>query len=142
MRRLRKGARRLLHMSVVGAVVAGVSGCGNELPTVELPAEWVDMATESSSVVFRPDDSGTFAAFPLRNGASCDVESAVPYTGEFRWRAVDGYFQVAAPNGPMDFKADTGVMGDLHWGKMMVRICGEDTPKGESIVYLGDFLGD
>ena len=133
-------ARRIVGFSLLWATVLATGGCGTGAPNVALPAQWVSTASgDNSGVEFRPDGSGTFKDFPLWNGEVCEAGAVTLYSGEFRWHAVDGYFQVDSPNGPIVFRADTGVMGDIDWGKMVVSICGKETPSDEKIIYLGTF---
>lgn len=139
----RKDGRRCLgRLAVLCIAVAVTTGCADGAPDIELPARWVDMPTgRSSAVEFRPDGTGTFTEFPLWSGESCNLDDASPYSGDFRWHAVDGYFQVDAPNGPMRFQP-TAHMGEDDWGKLMVSVCGENTPSDALLRYLEAALDD
>lgn len=138
----RGAVRHLVGLSLLCALVAATSGCGDDTPDVELPAKWVDMPTGNSSAVeFRPDGSGTFTEFPLWNGESCNLDEFSPYSGEFRWRAVDGYFQVDSPNGPMNFQP-TAKFWEDHWEKLMVSVCGEDTSSDALLRYHSSSLDE
>ena len=86
----------------------------------------------------RPDGTGTFTEFPLWSGTECTKDEVTSYSGEFRWKAVDGYFQVDAPNGPMTFRPKASMMSD-HWETLVVSICGDDTPADERLAYQGAF---
>ena len=131
-------ATRKLWLPVLCAVVSSTAAC-SQTPDIALPAEWANSMTgEQSAVLFRPDGTGTFTEFPLWNGAECTSDEATPYSGEFRWRAVDGYFQVDAPNGPMNFQPDAQMFSD-NWGEIVVSICGADTPDDEVLIYGADF---
>ena len=132
------GARRPLWIFALCALAAPMAAC-SQTPDIDLPAEWVDAATgEESAVVFRADGTGTFTEFPLWNGDECKKEDVTPYSGEFHWDAVDGYFRVDAPNGPMSFQHDVD-FGHADWGTLVVSICGADTPDDEVLIYHGTF---
>lgn len=138
---LPRSARGLSLLLAACAIVATTTACGGGVPSVELPAKWIGMATNrSSSVEFRPDGTGTFEEFPLWNGGSCDSSEVVPYSGEFHWRPVDGYFIVDSPNSPIIFRADTELMGSQNWEELVVSLCGEETPGKMHISYLKEFF--
>ena len=132
------GARRLPWVFALCALTLSTTAC-SQTPDIPLPAEWVDSITgKQSAVVFRSDGTGTFTEFPLWNGDECAKDEVAPYSGEFHWDAVDGYFQVDAPNGPMNFQHDVD-FGHADWGTLVVSICGADTPDDEVLIYEGTF---
>lgn len=133
----RKGVEHLLWLPLLCVFASSISACSSETPDVTLPAEWIDpIAREQSAVLFREDGTGTFTEFPLWNGEECRKDHATPYSGELRWEAVDGYFRVEAPNGPMKFKPKGSMLSD-HWETLVVSICGDETPVDERITYQG-----
>ena len=152
----RRGAERLLWPTVACALALSTAAC-SPAPDIKLPAEWTNSLTgeQSSalaqadvvlydhlapdvSALVRPDGTGTFTAFPLWNGQECTKEAVTPYSGEFHWRAVDGYFQVDTPNSPLVFRPDAQMFSD-NWSKLVVGICGNETPPDQRLVYLANF---
>lgn len=132
------GARQFLWIFALCALASSTFACSQK-PDIALPAEWANSMTgKQSAVLFRPDGTGTFTEFPLWNGEERKSDEVTPYSGEFHWRAVDGYFQVDAPNGPMNFQPDAQVNSD-NWGKLVVSICGADTPDDALLIYGANF---
>ncbi|GIG23586.1 hypothetical protein Cch01nite_43100 [Cellulomonas chitinilytica] len=101
-----------------------------------LPGVWESRPDGASTAEFDVGGTGYFTNFPLWSGGTCDPDRVVPYTGEFRWTAIDGYFRVDAPNGPMLFQPP-GHFGQPDWQRLVISLCGEQTPDEALLVYDG-----
>ena len=104
-----------------------LTGCGNGSapPDVALPAVW-ELDEGPSSVELDTDGTGHFEQFPLWSGGECDSDRVEPYTGDFRWEAVDGYFRVEATSRP-DVLRPAAHFGADDWTRL-VSLAGPTRP--------------
>lgn len=126
---------------VVVLVGTLLSACTSEEPA-PLPGRWVELSPmgRRGSIELRSDGTGTFDQVPLwQGGGRCDLAHAVLYTGDVTWVERKHRFVVESPASEIVISADTAPFG-LDWDKLVVGVCGEDTPSDQLIVYDGGGL--
>lgn len=124
----------LLTVVLAAALMTGCSESQARLD-VELPATWHEI-NGPGVIVLRPDGTADVQHFPLPSSGSCGLAESA-YSGEVEWRAVAaGRFMVHVEGSEVRVGADAQ-MDSLNWDKLVVSVCGDDTPEEDVVVFSG-----
>jgi hypothetical protein len=108
---------------------------------VELPGRWVEINPSDSLIELELDGGGRVENLPTPGKGECELDNSIRYTGTIEWRPRDeGSVFIEFENGQAILWADTQFMGSLNWDKVILSICGVDTPQSELVVLGGGSL--